>query len=77
MKKSTDLFCKINAINTSNCIIISYSTILYHMIVESQLVINVVSIWIKMLYKIFLNTYKYYISVNRYFNSFYIIDTYI
>lgn len=76
MKKSTDLFCKINAINTSNCIIISYSTILYHMIVESQLVINVVSIWIKMLYKIFLNTYKYYISVNRYFNSFYIIDTY-
>ena len=77
MKKSTDLFCKINAINTYNCIIISYSTILYHMIVESQLVINVVSIWIKMLYKIFLNTYKYYISVNRYFNSFYIIDTYI
>lgn len=47
MKKSTDLFCKINAINTYDCIIISYSTILYHMIVESQLVINV----IKNLYK--------------------------
>ena len=49
MKKSTDFFCKINAINTYNCIIISYSTILYHMIVESQLVINVVFFWIKIL----------------------------
>lgn len=49
MKKSTDLFCKINAINTYNCIIISYSTILYHMIIESQLVINVVFFWIKIL----------------------------
>lgn len=51
MKKNTDLFCKFNAINTSNCIIISYSTILYHMIIESQLVINVVLMLIKMLYK--------------------------
>lgn len=49
MKKSTDLFCKINAINTYDCIIISYSTILCHMIVESQLVINVVLILVKML----------------------------
>lgn len=49
MKKSTDLFCKFNAINTSNCIIISCSTILYHMIIESQLVINVVFFWIKIL----------------------------
>ena len=49
MKKSTDLFCKINAINTYNCIVISYSTILYHMIIESQLVINVVFFWIKIL----------------------------
>ena len=73
MKKSTNHDTGLVLIDT----IILYSTILYHMIVESQLVINVVSIWIKMLYKIFLNTYKYYISVNRYFNSFYIIDTYI
>ena len=49
MKKSTDLFCKINAINTYNGIIILYSTILYHMIAESQSVINVVLILIKML----------------------------
>ena len=49
MKKSTDLFCKINAINTYNCIIISYSTILYHMIIESKLVINIVFFWIKIL----------------------------
>ena len=51
MKKSTVLFYEDNAINTYNCIIISYSTILYHMIVESQLVINVVLMLIKMLYK--------------------------
>lgn len=49
MKKSTDPFCKVNAINTYNCIIISYSTILYHRIIESQLVINVVFFWIKIL----------------------------
>ena len=76
MKKSTNLFCKINAINTSNCIIISYSTILYHMIVESQSVINVVQMLIKMLYKTLINPYKYYIYENRYFNGLYAIDTY-
>lgn len=76
MKKSTDLFRKINAINTSNCIIISYSTILYHMIVESQSVINVVQMLIKMLYKILIKPYKYYIYENRYFNGLYAIDTY-
>lgn len=76
MKKSTDLLCEINAINTSNCIIISYSTILYHMIVESQLVINVVLMLIKMLYKTLINPYKYYIYENRYFNGLYAIDTY-
>lgn len=70
MKKSTDLFCKINAINTSNCSIISYSTILYHMIVESQSVINVVQILIKMLYKNSIKPYKYCIYVNRYFDSY-------
>ena len=76
MKKSTDLFCKINAINTSNCIIISYSTILYHMIVESQLVINVVLMLIKMSYKILIKPYKYCIYANRYFTRLYVIDTY-
>ena len=74
MKKSTDLSYKINAINTSNCIIISYSTILYHMIVESQSVINVVQILIKMLYKILIKPYKYCIYENRYFNRLYVID---
>lgn len=59
MKKSTDLSRKINAINTSNCIIISYSTILYHTIVDSQYVTNVVKIMPKMLYKIFVNTCKH------------------
>ena len=77
MKKSTDLFCKVNAINTYNCIIISYSTILYHMIVESQLVINVVLILRKMLYKISIKPYKYCIYINRYFNRFYVIDRYM
>jgi len=78
MKKSTDLFCKVNAINTSNCIIISYSTILYHMIVESQLVINVVLMLIKMLYKSLDKAiYKYYIYANRYFNRLYVIDKYM
>lgn len=76
MKKSTDLFCKINAINTYNCIIISYSTILYHMIVENQLVINVVLILRKMWYKISIKPYKYCIYINRYFNKFYVIDKY-
>ena len=70
MKKSTDLLCEVNAINTSNCIIISYSTILYHMIVESQSVINVVLFLIKMLYKISIKLYKYWIYVNRYFDSY-------
>ena len=74
MKKSTDLFCKVNAINTYNCIIISYFTILYHMIVESQLVINVVLILRKMLYKISIKPYKYCIYINRYFNRFYVIN---
>lgn len=77
MKKSTDHFCNINAINTYNCIIISYSTILYHMIVESQLVINVVLMLIKMLYKNSIRPYKYCIYTNRYFNRFYIIDKYM
>ena len=77
MKKSTDLFCKVNAINTYNCIIISYSTILYHMIVENQLVINVVLILRKMLYKISIKPYKYCIYINRYFNRFYVIDRYM
>ena len=76
MKKSTDLFCKVNAINTYNCIIISYSTILYHMIVENQLVINVVLILRKMWYKISIKPYKYFIYINRYFNRFYVIDKY-
>ena len=77
MKKSTDHFCKINAINTYNCIIISYSTILYDMIVESQLVINVVLMLTKMLYKNSIRPYKYCIYTNRYFNRFYIIDKYM
>ena len=77
MKKNTDLLCEINAINTSNCIIISYSTILYHMIVESQSVINVVLILRKMLYKISIKPYKYCIYINRYFIRFYVIDRYM
>lgn len=77
MKKSTDLFCKVNAINIYNCIIISYSTILYHMIVESQLVINVVLILRKMLYKISIKPYKYCVYINRYFNRFYVIDSHM
>lgn len=72
MKKSTNLRPKISTLNT----IISYSTILYHMIVESQSVINVVQMLIKMLYKILIKPYKYYIYENRYFNGLYAIDTY-
>ena len=48
MKKSTNLRPKISTSNT----IISYSTILYHIIVDSQYVINVVKIMPKMLYKL-------------------------
>lgn len=47
MKKSTNLRPKISTLNT----IISYSTILYHIIVDSRYVINVVKIEIKMSYK--------------------------
>ena len=76
-EKSTVLFYEDNAINTSNYIIISYSTILYHMIIESQLVINVVLILIKMLYKNSIKPYKYCIYTNRYFSRFYVIDKYM
>lgn len=41
-EKSLNLLCKVNAINTSNYTIHSYSTILYHMIFKSKLVINIV-----------------------------------
>ena len=53
MKKSTNLRLKISALNTT----ISYSTILYHIIVDSQYVINVVKIAIKMSYKNPFNPY--------------------
>lgn len=55
MKKSTNLSARLVLIDT----IISYSTILYHIIVDSQLVINVVKITPEMLYKIFVNTCKH------------------
>lgn len=47
MKKNTNLWPKISTLNT----IISYSTILHHIIVDSQYVINVVKTTSKMLYK--------------------------
>ena len=53
MKKSTNLRPKISTLNT----IVSYSTILYHIIVDSQYVINVVRISLIMLYKIPFNSY--------------------
>ena len=53
MKKSTNPFYKISTLNT----IVSYSTILYHIIVDSQYVINVVRISLIMLYKIPFNPY--------------------
>ena len=46
-EKSTNLRPKISTLNT----IISYFTILYHINADSQYVINVVKIAIKMLYK--------------------------
>lgn len=48
MKKSTNLGSKISTLNT----IVSYSTILYHIIIDSQYVINVVKTMTKMLYKV-------------------------
>lgn len=47
MKKSTNPWPKISTLNT----IISYSTILYHIIVDSQYVINAVKTTSKILYK--------------------------
>ena len=73
MKKSTNHDTRLVPLTT----IISYSTILYHMIVESQSVINVVLILIKMLYKNSIKLYKYSIYTNRYFNRFYVIDRYM
>lgn len=73
MKKSTNHGVRLVLLD----IIISYSTILYHMIIESQLVINVVLILIKMLYKNSIKPYKYCIYTNRYFSRFYVIDKYM
>ncbi len=55
MKKSTNHDTRLVLIDT----IISYSTILYHIIVDSQYVTNVVKNMKKMLYKIFVNTCKH------------------
>ena len=55
MKKSTNHDTGLVLIDT----IISYSTILYHIIVDSQYVTNVGKIMPKMLYKIFVNTCKH------------------
>ncbi len=55
MKKSTNLSARLVLIDT----IISYSTILYRTIVDSQYVTNVGKIMPKMLYKIFVNTCKH------------------
>ncbi|MBQ9834590.1 MAG: hypothetical protein IJO33_05330 [Bacilli bacterium] len=55
MKKSTNHDTRLVPLDT----IISYSTILYHTIVDSQYVTNVVKIMPKMLYKIFVNTCKH------------------
>ena len=54
-KKSTNLSARLVLIDT----IISYSTILYRTIVDSQYVTNVGKIMPKMLYKIFVNTCKH------------------
>ena len=55
MKKSTNRDAKLVLIDT----IISYSTILYHTIVDSQYVTNVGKNMLKMLYKIFVNACKH------------------
>ena len=55
MKKRTNHDTRLALID----IIISYSTILYHIIVDSQYVTNVVITMPKMLYKIFVNTCKH------------------
>ena len=55
MKKSTNHDASLVPLAT----IISYSTILYHITVDSQYVTNVVKTMPKMLYKIFVNTCKH------------------
>ena len=55
MKKRTNHDTRLALID----IIISYSTILYHIIVDSQYVTNVGKIMPKMLYEIFVNTCKH------------------
>ena len=55
MKKNTNLSARLVLIDT----IISYSTILYRTIVDSQYVTNVGKTMPKMLYKIFVNTCKH------------------
>ena len=55
MKKNTNHNTRLVLITT----IISYSTILYHIIVDSQYVTNVGKVMPKMLYKILVNTCKH------------------
>ena len=56
MKKRTNHDTRLALID----IIISYSTILYHIIVDSQYVTNVGKIMPKMLYEIYVNYCKHY-----------------